>query len=129
MDYEVSLLPEIEAVEIVDLRDVAGNRVSTFMREAADAPFVLLKSEDAQNVARLWRSLPPSEEMRCHVPRFGFRFYRDKNLVLQASVCWQCDNIFIDGAGRESFYAFDAQSAPARELLRFVEKLTAATEK
>ena len=123
MNNEVSQLPAIDAVEIVDLRGVFGHRVSTFMREATVAPFVRLEGEAAQNVARLWRSLPPGEEMRCHVPRYGFRFYHNGTLFLQASACWQCDNIFIDGEGRESFYAFDAQSAPAQKLLTLASQV------
>lgn len=123
MDAQISQLPEIDAVEIVDLRGVEGNRVSTFMREAAATPCVRLEGEAAQNIARLWRSLPPSEAMRCHVPRYGFRFYHNGTLVLQASVCWRCHNIFIDWQDRESFYAFDAESAQAQELLRIVEEI------
>ncbi len=121
MDYEVSQLHEIDAVEIVDLRGVLGNRVSTFMREAVAAPFVRLEGEGAQNVARLWRLLPPGEAMRCHVPSIGLRFYRDETLLLQASLCWDCNNIFIDYGSRELFYAFDANSADAQELLRLME--------
>lgn len=110
MDYEVSQLPEIDAVEIVDLRGVDGNRVSTFMREAVAAPYVfIINGDDAQNVARLWRLLPPGETMRCHVPLHGFRFYRDKKLLLQASVCRRCHDIFIDCAESEFFYAFNAK--------------------
>jgi hypothetical protein len=125
MEYTPSLLPEIDAVEVVDLEAVVGNRFNTFMREAATAPCVWVGGEAAENIARLWRQLPPAEPMRCHTPPYGFRFYKDDDLILQASVCWNCNNIFIDSNGQELGYTFDGAHPDSRELLALAKQIMA----
>jgi hypothetical protein len=125
MEYNTSQLPEIDAVEVVNLRDIMGNRVNTYMKEAVSAPFVRVTGEVAQDIARLWRLLPVAEQMRCHVPSFGLRFYNNDNLHLQASVCWQCNNIFVDIGEQELSYTFDAQHSYSQELLALVKQIMA----
>ncbi|GEM_PF-6606443 len=53
MKYNTSQLPEIDAVEVVNLRDIVANRVNTYMKEAVSAPFVRVTDEMAQDIARL----------------------------------------------------------------------------
>ncbi|KAF3889242.1 MULTISPECIES: hypothetical protein [Nostocales] len=123
MNYDVAQLPEIDAVEIVNLQDVLSNHINSFMQAAASAPCVRVTDETAQSIARLWRQLPFAEQMRCHAPPYGFRFYKDDNLILQASVCWGCNNIFIDMEGRALVYTFDAEHPYSRTLLSLAKHI------
>jgi len=38
--------------------------------------------------------------------------------VCQASICWECNNIFGDEEGKHVHYEFDAEHANAQALLR-----------
>lgn len=120
MDYEPSQLPEVDAVELVDLKGLQLNRVSEYMRIA---PFVRVKGETAQQIARLWRQLPPDEQMRCHIPPFGLPFYEGNKLLVQGSVCWQCNNISVEENGEDLVYEFDAQHPHSQQLLALLQLL------
>jgi len=121
MDYEPSQLPEVDAVEMVELVGLRPNRVSEYMRIAFDAPYVRVKGETAQQIAHLWRQLPPSEQMRCHNPPFGLRFYMGDKLLVQGSICWGCNNIYVEENGEKSVYKFDGQHTYSQQLLALLE--------
>ena len=122
MDYDPSQLPNIDAVEVVELKGILPNRVSEYMREAINAPTIRIDGEAAQHIAHLWRQLPPGEQMRCHMPHFGLRFYAGGNLLLQASLCWDCNNIFINQGELDLYFNFNGQHPLSRELLALLKK-------
>jgi hypothetical protein len=123
MDYQPSQLPDIDAVELVDLEGLQPNRVSEYMKIAKNAPHIHVQGDTAQQIAHLWRQLPPDEQMRCHNPPFGLRFYRGNNLLIQGSVCWECNNIFVEENGENLAYTFDGQHAHSQQLLALLEQL------
>lgn len=118
-------LPEIEFVEVVDLIDVDVARVDQHMKFADNAPSVELTGDDARKIADLWRRMPPSVNTRCHNPPFGLRFYKDGKLYLQASLCWQCDNIYGELNSEYFFSTFDAEHKLSQELLQVCKQLFA----
>jgi hypothetical protein len=117
MNYNPAQLSSIDAVEIVDLKSVDPDRASDYMKEAVAAPQIRVTDELAQQIASLWRKLPLGEPARCHIPPYGLRFYNGGDLLLQASICWQCNNIFGDEKGNSFGYLFDAEHSYSRELL------------
>jgi hypothetical protein len=121
--YAPSQLPDIDAVELVDFKGLRPNLVSGYMGAAKNAPFVRLKGETAQQIAHLWRHLPPDEQMRCHNPPFGLRFYVDNKLLVQGSVCWECNNIHAEENGENLVYEFDAQHPHSQKLLTLLQLL------
>jgi hypothetical protein len=114
-------LSTIDEVEVVDLCGLAVGP-GTFVTQAAGAPAVRLSGADAQRISELWRSLPPGEQARCHVPPFGLRFYSRGRLLAQGSICWRCNNIHGEAMGETLFYEFDASHKTARELLALLER-------
>ena len=50
-------------------------------------------------------------------PPFGLRFYSRGRLICEASVCWECNNIFGNARGEHLWYGFDASHEHSRELL------------
>lgn len=119
-DHHPEGLPAVELVEVVLLRGLAPQHVSDFMREAEHAPRVVVGGRDAQRAAELWRALPPGEQARCHVPSYGLRFFFSGVLVVEASVCWECNNAFGRDPDGEIHFEFDATAPTARELLQTV---------
>ena len=110
-------LPTITSVDIVDLRSIDANRVSQYMQSAVGAPSVTLCGDAAQRIAELWRALPPGHQSRCHTPPYGVRFRSGERVVCEASICWDCDNIFGQSAGREIHYEFAAALPTSKALL------------
>lgn len=121
------MLPKFEgvdAIEIVDLREVDVVDVADFMRNATTAPVVRVEGEQAMRIHALWTALPPAMQMRCHVPPFGLRFYRGPQLLGEASICWRCNNIFGTAGGEEFHYQFSAGARASQELLAIARELT-----
>lgn len=119
-------LPEVTAVEVVDLRGVLTNRVTEYMRHAHDAPCKRCEDELVARIADAWRALPQGEPIRCHTPPVGLRFYMEMELLAEASICWRCQNIYGDFQGREFGYSFDATSTAARKLFELVVEIIGA---
>lgn len=113
------LLPPVDRIEIVDLREVGYrvDRASDYMSAARSAPFTAVVGNEAEAIASLWRNLPPGEVKRCHVPPFGFRFYVRDELVAEASVCWRCNNVYGFIHGQALSYGFDGSDPVAQRLL------------
>jgi hypothetical protein len=123
MDYQPNQLPAIDIVEIVDLKGLQPNCVSQYMQIAQDALHVSVEGETAQQIAQLWRKLPPDEPMRCHTPPFGLRFYGGNRLLVQGSVCWRCNNIFVEENGEDLGYSFDGQHEDAQQLYALLKQI------
>lgn len=123
MGYELSSLPAVDAVEVVNLRGLNPKRVSEYMAEAKHSRCVRLVGNEAQQIAAAWRSLPEGEQARCHIPTFGLRFYAGGELILEASICWQCNNIAGKAGAESVFFVFDGEHAQSRELLAMLEQV------
>jgi hypothetical protein len=95
-----SQLPVIDAVDVVMLegtghQSIAGIFVGQVIEEDPPA-FKRIEGEVAQQIASLFRQLPPGEPARCHTPPFGLRFYTSGKAQGGCSICWQCNNILGD---------------------------------
>lgn len=117
-----ALLPPITSVEVVSLRNIDADRVDQYLASATHAPSVMLYGADAQRIAGLWRSLPPGEQARCHVPHFGLRFYADEKILCEASICWKCNNVFGAVGGQQFHYEFEANHPTSIELLAELDR-------
>ena len=120
---QIPILDDIHVVEVVDLSEVAPTSGVNYMAAASSAPFARFEGEEASAFTALWNRLPAGRQARCHVPPFGFRFFNQSELVLQASVCWMCNNISGNVSGDEFWYAFNADAPVSQELLRAAKAL------
>jgi hypothetical protein len=120
--YSPTSLPTITTVEVILLQGIAANRVDQYVQNATGKPSITLDGAAAQRIADLWRKLPPGEQARCHVPRYGLCFYTGERVVCQASVCWECNNLVGEAEGRELHYEFDGKHSTSQELLTEVRK-------
>jgi hypothetical protein len=91
--YSPASLCSITSVEVVSLKGIDFDEVEDYMADGSDVPSVMLYGEDAQRIADLWRSLPAGQQSRCHDPPFGLRFFSGKQVICEASICWECNNI------------------------------------
>jgi hypothetical protein len=120
--FVVGSLPPIDEVAVVDLSGLSVH-ARGFVSQASAAPSFAVSGGVAQRIAALWRSLPAGEQARCHIPPFGLRFYSAGRVVCQASICWQCNNIYGEMQGEAFSYEFDATSDAGRALLLMLEEI------
>jgi hypothetical protein len=118
-DYRPSSLPPVHEVIVVSLVDEREPEpTATFFDAVRVARTVrVLDATTAQRAAFLWRRLRPAEQYRCHTPPYGFRFLIDDRLVVEASLCWECNNAFGRDAHGDVHFTFDPSLPAALELL------------
>jgi hypothetical protein len=127
-EYVPGELPEVDAVEVVHLRGINPDNVDAYMALAGESRCWVVEGERAKRIAELWRGLIDGEGARCHVPRFGFRFRNKGVVVLEASVCWMCNNIYGNAGERKVFFEFEASEEGAQSLLREVRDISGVLE-
>jgi len=116
--YHPSTLGRIDAVDVVafDPRARVGG-VSEFIRSSGVLGEVRLTDVDAERIAALWRKLPSGEQARCHNPPFGLRFWLFGEKLLEASICWECDNVYGYAGDEMLHFEFDARAPVSESLL------------
>lgn len=119
--YRPSTLPEADRIEVVDLSGLSPRFVSGYMAESSNAPVIVVTGEQTAAICALWRLLPEQPDMmRCHIPPYGLRFFFQDLLLLEGSVCWRCDNIYLTTGNKEYCYKFDGASEPAQALYALI---------
>jgi hypothetical protein len=127
MSDKLPLLTNVDAVEVVDLEGVRPAPPHDYMAAASKARHVRLDGTDAAAIVTVWNRLPAGRQARCHVPPFGFRFLEEGDVVVEASVCWRCNNVAGKEGDDEFWYEFDAEAPEAVELLERAKKALVTT--
>ena len=78
---------------------------------------VRLTEEDSERIAALWRALPAGEQARCHIPPYGLRFWLSGRKLIEASICWKCDNVYGYAGDAPLHFAFDSKAPVSVSLL------------
>ena len=125
-EYDPGSLPDVTALEIVDLRRIDANRAGEYMNDAADAPAIKCDGHLAKDIANIWRALPAGDSIRCHTPVVGIRFFDGASLICEASVCFQCENIFGYFQRAPIIYRFNPRSNQGRELFLLLKGIVGA---
>lgn len=137
--YDPTTLPEIEAVGVYTFRDhipsISGHNaeeqklmltdVTNFKvhdREFPVAKSIITRDFAATTVAHLWRQLPENQQMRCHFPAYGLRFVHNGRVILSASLCWACNNIYISTQEEDTVYMFDGRAPVSQQLFTYLQE-------
>jgi hypothetical protein len=110
-------LPAIDRVELLRLKlddhpqwngDIAASKV--------------LQGVEAQRVAALWRRQTFNQNLAaCHEPNYAIKFYAQGRLLVYASICWSCNNIFFitpKSNRTQSFAGYDDRGEQLSEIFR-----------
>lgn len=57
----------------------------------------LCDQHQAEKILKLWNTLPPGDQDRCHNPAFALQFISQNAITFTAAICWGCNNISISG--------------------------------
>ncbi|HEX8174641.1 MAG TPA: hypothetical protein VF543_05940 [Pyrinomonadaceae bacterium] len=83
-------LPPIDKVELLKLKLVGDSWNGDILATK------VLKGAAAQKVASLWRRQSYTSGLAaCHNPAYAIKFYSQGKLLVYASICWSCNNIFL----------------------------------
>ena len=131
--YDPALLPAVEKVVILNLGGNLKGAMSKYVslgqfsiRPASSFPIyatVVVENSEASALSDLWRELPQGEQMRCHIPPYGLRFYKGGQMIVEASICWQCNNIWARSDDVDSVYTFDSSARISRRLLEMLHEM------
>jgi hypothetical protein len=83
--------------------------------------------EQVEVVLNLVAALPEAEQMRCFVPRFAVRLRNGPVVLAEVAFCFRCRNAMgipsPHSPKTPTWFTFDPDSEPARELLRRFQSL------
>ncbi|HEU4412512.1 MAG TPA: hypothetical protein VFS43_45135 [Polyangiaceae bacterium] len=79
-----------------------------------------LSARDRRRIGELLAALPADSQARCHMPAFGLRLDPGTRDEARMSICFTCNNAYLDGGGTRTF---GGQSRPGREFLAYLMKL------
>jgi hypothetical protein len=83
-------LPAIDRVELLKL-ELKDDRWNGKIESSK-----VLKGTKAQRVASLWRKQTYNQsDSACHEPAYAIKFYSRRRLLVYATVCWACNNMFF----------------------------------
>ena len=105
------------------LRGLDVDSVSQYMQNAQSASSVIVQDSAANRVAEFWRSLISGRQSRCHLPPYGLIFHLQNNGFVEASICWQCNNIYGTQNGEPFHYEFDSSTPSSEDLLAYLNQL------
>ena len=85
---------------------------------------ITLSGEDLDRFLADWREIRVNDSSgaMCHFPVYGVRFYRKESLIFETSLCWACENFWVETRffGSE-WMGFDAGAEASRRLLEFCD--------
>lgn len=83
-----------------------------------------LTGDQLRTFTEIWRGMAPNFHFQslCHEPVFAVEFFEDEKRVFRTSICWHCNNFYIELLpGSATWYGFDANSPGAQRLLKYFE--------
>ena len=85
-------LPAIDRIELIRVDET--NEGGDVVRIGATK---MIEGRQARRMAALWRAQAwdYTEFGDCHEPSFAIKFYAGDKLLLYASICWGCHNIYM----------------------------------
>ncbi|WP_171183995.1 hypothetical protein [Alienimonas chondri] len=117
LKIEPSSLPPVDAVTVVDLQELGSTLEA--VRAASEEP---CDQALGQEIASAWRRLELGMQARCHLPPVAFRFFSNGEAILEATVCWKCNNILGERGGERISISFNSSCEAAAELLSLAER-------
>jgi hypothetical protein len=126
--YNPQDLPEVDKVAVLILGPHYAEGKKRLFTGFEGFPIysetIITHDELIEQIADLWRRLESGEQARCHVPPYCLRFFQNNVQLLEASICWQCKNIWLNLADKKEYYKFNADAIPAQQLLTLLRKLS-----
>jgi hypothetical protein len=80
----------------------------------------LVESEKLIKLITLLTSVEPSEQMRCHEPRYAAECHYENGASVRISFCFRCKNIIVSSTELRGTMGFDPTNPPGRNLMAFL---------
>lgn len=113
-----TLIDEVDRVELLCLPGrgivAADGWPETFWPYVSERHSLL--ADEARRVIHLFRDLEPGVPARCHFPPWGLGFNQRDTLLFTATLCYECNNVYIYTADGKDLRGFDADGPNAAQL-------------
>ena len=121
-------LPPVDKVELMKIGETAeGGDIRSIAATKA------VMGKQAQAIASLWRSqvFDYRYSAACHNPAYAIKFYSRNNVVVYASICWECHNIAIlePSVDLNAHQGFNSHGKAGQNLLRMFTRAFPNREK
>lgn len=83
---------------------------------------------DTARIVSLYCGLEPGMSARCHLPPWGIAFYRGDDLLLTATLCFRCSNVYVYTEEGMDLRAFDVGRPTAKALRKHLEQMARRRE-
>lgn len=86
----------------------------------------IITGQEAKTIAALWRSQTYSDGwVGCHYPAYGIEFFSKGSVIMYASICWKCNNIyFLRPSHLKKQKVFEGDNTNGEKLLNlFIKKV------
>ncbi|MEL6110890.1 MAG: hypothetical protein AAFU85_33200 [Planctomycetota bacterium] len=123
-DYDPKTLSHVDHVEVVVIRVESPGEIMRASDVSDFGEAFRCEAEFVKPMVAAWRGLTTGMSARCHIPPFGFRFLSNETLLLSASVCWRCNNLYGSSGSERLFYAFESNGDAALQLLELAKQVT-----
>lgn len=123
--FKIDQTRKPDEIEFVKFAKPAGRVADASRKHILGEPIetiVPCPKENQLDIWTLWKRLPAGMSMDCHIPVYGLLFKKDQHIFLEASVCWECNNIRILADGKPDFYWFDSKAKDSQQLLLLIKR-------
>jgi hypothetical protein len=109
-------LPQVDKVELFQLEKKGDLWTGKYTAQKT------LIGPATELVAQLWRNQSFADDSPiCHNPGYEIKFYRQNKLLVDATLCWDCDNLEFLTPKLNDFVGFDGKGRQGQELLNYLE--------
>lgn len=88
----------------------------------------VVSKRDAALIVSLYCELEPGDSKRCHTPPWGLAFYNGDDLLLTATICFRCSNVYVFTSKGKDLRAFNVKGANASELRKTLKRVCETSE-
>ena len=83
-----------------------------------------ISGDEAKEFRKRWRAMTFGWGFSglCHEPAYGLRFFNDKSLVFETTLCWKCSNFYVPTPLGYTYCGFDDKNPQAQAVWELLQK-------
>ena len=123
------LLPEIDEVEFSVIGPDTGSTTNGFPERVGELTYYPIASrktitgDEAKEFRKRWRAMTFGWGFSglCHEPAYGLRFFKNKSLVFETTLCWKCSNFYVPTPLGYAYCGFDHKTPEAQAVWQLLQ--------
>lgn len=124
------LLPEIDQVEFSLIGSGEASETNGFPHRVGQLEYHAIVAqktivgEEAKEFRKKWCAMTFSWGLSgmCHEPAYGLRFFKDRKLIFETTLCWNCSNFYVPTPLGYTYCGFDDKNQQAQAVWDLLQK-------